>query len=454
MGTVSWVMSYATAALIVGKFGLDLAASRLASEYGVNDPSALRPLFAKAVSLRAVFTLSVALLTLVFARQIAGLFPDPGLTPAIRIGALIVACASFYEFNESFLIGLNRLATVYKIRAVHLVSRIAATALIVFLGLGAVSVLGGYCGAWLLSIAICAVLLHRYLPAADPDVHRADTRRLLSLSAALAVSSASVTIYSHVDRLLLGYFSGMEELGQYAVARNIAEVALFPVFAMVMTLRPALAARFSTGRVAECADIIRQAIRFGFALGVLFSILFVALGVDLVTLVYSDAFRPAGELMVFFVGVILARSIGAVLLPALIAADMTRVYAYLTAGSAVIHFSLNLLLIPRYQSRGAVIATILSYGLLLIVGMGVMLARYRIRIGLAAVSVGARTILAGVIATGVVAKLADRSTPLSWASLPWAAFLLVLYLFLVYALRVVAFSDVSKLFSNLSKQKR
>jgi O-antigen/teichoic acid export membrane protein len=257
-----------------------------------------------------------------------------------------------------------------------------------------------------------------------------------------------------MDRLLLGYFSGMEEVGQYAVARNITEVSLFPAFAMVVMLRPALAARFSAGRLSECAGIIQHAIRFCFVVGVLFSAIFVALGADLVTFVYSDAFRPAGQLMVFFVGVVLVRSIGAVLLPALIAADKARVYAYLTAGSAVLHFSLNLFLIPRYQSRGAIIATIISYSLLLILGLGVMLAKYRIPISLAAVSVGARTILAGAIATGVIWRLADRPTPLSWVALLWAVLLLGLYLFLIYVLRVATFSNASKLFSNLRKQKR
>jgi O-antigen/teichoic acid export membrane protein len=454
MGTVSWVMSYATAVLIVGKFGLDLAASRLASEYGVTSPASLRPLFVKAVGLRALFTLPVALLTLIFAPRIAGFFPDPDLTNPIRVGALIVVCASIYEFNENFLIGLNRLATVYKIRAVHLLARVAATSLLVSLGFGAVAVLGGYSGAWLLAIVVYAILLHRYLPASDASSDRVDAGRLLRLSTALAVSSASVTIYSHIDRLMLGYFSGMEELGQYAVARNITEVSVFPVFAMVMTLRPALAARFSTGRVSECADIIQHSIRFCFVIGVLFSGIFVALGADLVRFVYSDAFLPAGRLMVFFVGVAVARSLGAVLLPALIAANMARVYAYLTAGSAVLHFSLNLFLIPRYQSRGAIIATIISYSLLLIVGLGVMLAKYRIPIRLAAVSVGARTILAGTIATGVIWRLADRPGPLSWVALLWAVLLLGLYLVLIYVLRVATFSNVSKLFSNLSKQKR
>jgi hypothetical protein len=70
---------------------------------------------------------------------------------------------------------------------------------------------------------------------------------------------------------------------------------------------------------------------------------------------------------------------------------------------------------------------------------------------LAAISVGARTILAGAIATGAIWRLADRPAPLSWVALLWAALLLGLYLFLIYVLRVATFSSLGRLFSNLRK---
>jgi O-antigen/teichoic acid export membrane protein len=452
IGTVSWVMSYATVVLIVGKFGLDVAASRLASEYGVTAPGALRLLFTRALSLRAGFTLFVAGLSLLFAHAIAGFFGDPELTNPIRIGALVVVCASVYEFNENFLIGLNRLATVYRIRALHLLSRVTLTCVLVFVGFGAAPILGGYCGAWVIAITANLVLLHRYLPARAPHDAHANLRRLFVLSATLALSSASVTIYSHMDRLMLGYFSGVEEVGQYAVGRNIAEVSLFPVFAMVMMLRPALAARFSTGKVSENAQIIRNSLRYSFVSGVFFAAIFATLGPVLVEFVFSDTFESAGRLMYFFVGVVVLRSAGAVILPALIAADRARIYAYLTAGSAGLNFLLNLLLIPRYQSRGAIVATIVSYGVLLFLGIREVLSRYRIPVTLTALSVAARTILAGAIASGVVVWLSNRPSP-TWVAVLWAALLLGLYFVLIYVLRVSSFSDIVNLLTNLRKQK-
>jgi O-antigen/teichoic acid export membrane protein len=244
----------------------------------------------------------------------------------------------------------------------------------------------------------------------------------------------------------------MDEVGQYAVARNISELSLFPVFAVVMLLRPALAARFSTGRMAESAQIIRDSMRFSFASGVLFAGIFIVLGKNLVTFVFSDAFESAGQLMVFFVGVVVLRSAGSVILPALVGAERTRVYAYLTTISAILNILLNLLLIPRYGSRGAVVATVVSYCVVLSLGLREVMRSYRISVSLAAAFVAFRTILAGAAASSVVWWLAERPTP-AWAVVLWAGLLTTLYFVLLYILQVSSFSYVSKLFTNMRKQK-
>src|SRR5512139_746621 len=56
IGSVSWVMSFATTLLIPAKFGLDLSASQLASEYGVKSPGRLRALLRTSMGMRLVFT--------------------------------------------------------------------------------------------------------------------------------------------------------------------------------------------------------------------------------------------------------------------------------------------------------------------------------------------------------------------------------------------------------------
>ncbi len=451
VGTVSWVMSFATTLLILAKFGLDLATSRLASEYGVKSPGKLRALFRAGFGLRAALTFVVSMSALIFAPQIATFFNDADLTAPVRVGAVIVVCASFYEFKENFLIGLNRFKTVYKVRSLHLSLRIALTMLLVVTGAGATKILGGYCIAWVIAIVVYALLLYRFLPHADslpgPDDHFG---RLVRMSLALAVSGASVTIYSHMDRLILGYFSGVAEVGQYTVARNITEVSLFPVFAAMMMLRPALASRFSTDGVGECSRIIRNTLRFAFVSGILFCSVFVVLGAPLVTLVFSEEFAYSGQLLVFFVGVIALRSLGAVILPALIAAERTRLYAYLTTASAITYFALSLYLVPRFASKGAIVATVISYGLILVLGLREVFSIYQVRIGWRPLSLFFRTILAGAMASGITWRIVGRS-PANWTVIPWALLISVLYLILIFALRVGSFSEVKGLLTNMKQ---
>lgn len=463
-GTVAWTMAFATALLIVGKFGLELGASRLASEYGVNRPGTLRSLFRVGFGLRIVFTLPVAAFALVFARQIAGWFNDPSLSGPVRVAAGIIVCASVYEFFEHFIIGLNRHAVVSKVRSLMLILRVVLSVAIVLAGLGAVAVrvLGGYCVAWAVAIAVFAAMLLGRLPArdrSDPGERALIVRRLLALSIPLAVSSASVTVYSQIDKLMLGYFNGVEEVGQYAVARAVTEVSLFPAFAFVMTLRPALASRYASGALDECAELIRKSLRASLAFGVLFAAVYVVLAPPLLEWVYSTEFRYAGTLMTAFVWVLVMRSLGAMVLPALVAAERTRLYAYLTVFSAVINFGLNLVLIPRYQATGAIVATIVSYGFLLVVGLGQTFRIFGVKIRLDAVGGAFRTVLAGV-ATSILVWLLLGQVYVDGKAQPdarvilWVFLLVGVYAALLWMLKVFRTDDVRTVFSTLRNRRR
>ena len=457
MGMVAWVMAFATFVLIVGKFGLDLGSSRLASEYGVNRPGALRLLFRTGIGLRLFFTLGVAALSFALAEQIAHWFKDPQLANPVRIGAGVMVCASLYEFKEQFLIGLNRHAVVAKVRSITQLTRVVLTLVIVLSGLGAVTILAGYVAAWFVGIVIFIVLLFRHLPPAL-EADSGDlglVRRLLWLSAPLAISSASVTIYSQTDKLMLGYFGGLTEVGQYAVARNVTEVSLFPVFAFAMTMRPALASRYSSGALEECAALIRKALRFSLISGVLFASVFAVMSVPLLTMVFSKSFRPAGELMAVFIWVIVLRSLGSLVLPALVAAERTKLYAALTLFTAGINFLLNLALIPSLQARGAVLATIVSYAFLLFIGLYHVFKIYGIRLSRRALSLAFRTVLAGVVAGALLWLVLGRNAgeTVSPTVFLWGALQAIIYAFLILLLRVVSLNDLKATFGNLRKMK-
>jgi O-antigen/teichoic acid export membrane protein len=160
---------------------------------------------------------------------------------------------------------------------------------------------------------------------------------------------------------MLGYFRDATDVGIYSMARNLLETSLFPMFALVMTLRPALAGAWTAGDRALCSDLVNRSIRAAFAYSTCVATVFACLAGPLVTGLFSDKFAPSAAILVLFIPLLVMRSIGAVILPGLIAADRAGTYAKLTLTGAALNFVLNAVLIPRWGAQGAVVSTLVSY---------------------------------------------------------------------------------------------
>ncbi len=361
-GLINLTMAVATIFLIVAKFGVDGAGSRLVSEYVVSSPLLVRPLARSAFILRLVFTLPVSVAAFLLAPAIAGLYSDPELEPLLRLGGLVILSVSFNELAALIVLGLKKYRVLFAMRTVMFTIRIVLVATAAVLALGASGVIWAYIAA----AAVTGTGVFVYLSArrgepAPPDQVRQMRSRLWRLSVTLAVSGASVTIYSLLDKIMLGYFRDAVDVGIYSMARNLLETSLFPMFALVMTLRPALAGAWASGDRKRCSDMVNRSITAAFAYAACVATVFACLAGPLVTGLFSDKFAASAGILVLFIPLLVMRSIGAVILPGLIAANRAGTYAKLTVAGAVLNFILNALLIPRWGAEGAVVSTLFSY---------------------------------------------------------------------------------------------
>ncbi len=360
-GLINLTMAVATIFLIVAKFGVDGAGSRLVSEYAVSSPLLVRPLARSAFLLRLVFTLPVSVAAFLLAPAIAGLFGDPELEPLLRLGGLVILSVSFNELAALIVLGLKKFRVLFAIRTVMFTIRIVLVAIAAVLALGASGVIWAYIAAAVTGAALFVYLSARRGEPAPPDQVRRMRSRLWRLSVTLAVSGASVTIYSLLDKIMLGYFRDAVDVGIYSMARNLLETSLFPMFALVMILRPALAGAWASGDRKRCSDMVNRSITAAFAYAACVATVFACLAGPLVTGLFSDKFAASAGILVLFIPLLMMRSIGAVILPGLIAANRAGTYAKLTVAGAGLNFILNALLIPRWGAEGAVVSTLLSY---------------------------------------------------------------------------------------------
>lgn len=361
-GLISWTNALATVFLIVGKFGVDGAASKLASEYQVSAPRLIPRLVRSGGLLRLAFTVPVSLCATFFAVQLAGFFKEPALVPLFRLSGLLIFAVSFNELAALLILGLKKFRFLFVMRSAMLVLRVGLVLTAAVLALGETGVLGAIIlSALLPGIVVMALLLSAGRSGETPGGEDSVMRRLFRLSAPLAISGASVTIYSLLDRLMLGYFEGATTVGIYSVARNVVEASLFPTFALIMTLRPALAAAYAAGDRNRCSDLVHSSIRRSIFYSAAVVAVFSCLAKPLVVGFFGDKFTASSDLLVLFIPLIVMRSIGAAILPGLIAAEKAGMYARLTLTGAILNFILNMILIPRWGAQGAVVSTLVSY---------------------------------------------------------------------------------------------
>jgi O-antigen/teichoic acid export membrane protein len=361
VGLVSLTMALATVLLIVAKFGVDGAASRLASEFQVSAPHLLPRLVRSSVLLRLAFTVPTAIIAVVLAPSFSRLFDQEELLPLFRLGGLLIIAVSVNELAALLVLGLGRFRLLFSMRVAMLILRVTLVVLAAIFAQEAQGVIGAYIITSLLPGLLVLAILFRLRTGGNGSEGEPVLRRLLLLSIPLAVSGASVTVYSLLDKLMLGYYEEPSQVGLYTVARNIVETSLFPTFALVMTLRPAIAGAYASGDLARCSYLVNRSLRNTFTYAFCVVVTFACLARPFVTGLFTDSFAVSAELLVLFLPLVVMRSLGTVILPGLIAADRAGTYARLTLIGAAMNFILNVLFIPVWKAKGAVAATLISY---------------------------------------------------------------------------------------------
>lgn len=470
LGIVSLTMALATTYLIPAKFGIDTALSKLLAEHAATGPARLPALLRSGILLRFLFTLPVSLLAYWAAVPLAAFYDDPSLVPAFRAGALLVFAVSFYELFNLAMVGLGLFPRLFGARLVMFTARVLWVGGVLFLGAGAAAILIGYSASTLIPAAVFGLTLllkYRVVPESSADtssgigadpaaassgskgtVSTSPLREVLTLAAPLAISTAAVTIYGQMDRLMLGYFWDAEEVGQYSLARNVMETSLFPVHALTLTLLPVLSGAFARGNLARCRELVRHYLTFGLLFaGAVILILYFLSG-PLVEGVYGEVYAYGAGLLPAFTVVLLLRVLTGVLLPMLLAADRAKTYAALTILSAAVNFFANLAFIPGMRSAGAIWATALSYVPVLAIG-GLVLARsIRLRLEPGDLFRYLRVIVAALL-TGLLAVLLLRPGAGLAVAVAEALVLLTCYGVMAFAVRAVGKREVDQLRSSL-----
>ena len=309
--------------------------------------------YARAVRrLRLWLSTSVACLVC----AVALLRPDLG-GAALAIGATGLVPLTQARTSEGLLYALGRIHRAAQLSAMYAAARLVLGAAPALLGFGVSGVMAGQTAAAVLYAATmsAAVRLDRSVKGAALSF-----RALLQASYPYAVLVALETLYSRLDVFLLAALTGSTPVvGIYGAAYKMFEAANIPASSFGAVLIPSYSRRLAQKDVTLARSLI-IAVAIAMAAGSAISMLVVPNASFIMTVVFGEAYAPAGGALA---ALALATIPGFAVYPlaALLAASHRQnALVVRSAAQIALNGTANLLLIPALGVTGSGIAMLIT----------------------------------------------------------------------------------------------
>lgn len=361
-GTYTYAFSWATVLSFISRLGYTNSIVRFTADYVRGEAwGALRGLLRHA----RVRVLFVSILFAVAAAMVAARTPD-GSNSIFHLSLLLIPLLSLASLQDGLLRGLKRPGLSI---AVDGLVRPGAT-LVLLLGAAVFGYGGSAEGAMLAMVggAVAALLVaniweRRFVPSAArtemPD--HAQSREWTSVSLALLMMGSMSLIHNRADIIMLGWLRGPEEVALYAAASRLAVILLLPLQAVSAMAAPMIAESYGH---TDRSDLKRIASTSGlliFAVTLPASIAFILLGEHILA-IFGAEFQQGYSALVWLVfGQTVSALCGCVAVLMTMTSEHNKA-ALFNGATAALNLGLNWILIPRYGSMGAAIATGTSLG--------------------------------------------------------------------------------------------
>jgi O-antigen/teichoic acid export membrane protein len=151
--------------------------------------------------------------------------PSPELVVLLRCFLIVIANNILTQLFASVTTGLQRLDLTNIISAANVLLSAFFGAFLLLRGWGLRGLVYGYIGSGILTVAIYLIVVRRLLPqvALNPmRFDRTEARKMFGYSLRLYITQAAVAVHNQVEKVFLAMLVGVDPVGWYDIASDIA----------------------------------------------------------------------------------------------------------------------------------------------------------------------------------------------------------------------------------------
>lgn len=185
----------------------------------------------------------------------------------------------------------------------------------------------------------------------------------------LFLPQIAIQIYTVLDKTMIGLFTGVEaENGYYEQAEKIVKMTLMVVTSLGPVMMPRIAAAYANRNFDDIKRYLNRSYRFVWLLGLPLCFFLIAAIDMIVPWFFGPGFDKVVVLVCIFSGLLLAIGINNVTgVQYLISTNKQNIFTLTVLIGAGVNFVLNCLLIPRFMSIGAAIASVTAEAVIALV---------------------------------------------------------------------------------------
>ncbi len=183
---------------------------------------------------------------------------------------------------------------------------------------------------------------------------------LLSHGKHFILANLLVTVYTQMDRLMLGGIAGQDQVGIYSAAMTIANLWIFVPNALIDSARPLIMELKAKGEEAAYQKRWRQIYAAVIWISIMASVFFMIFPKLVIWIIYGENYISAVSVLMILIWSRLFSLLGVLRSSWMLCEGHERYIKYFIGAGAAINVVLNYLWIPIIGADGAAVATLIT----------------------------------------------------------------------------------------------
>lgn len=170
-----------------------------------------------------------------------------------------------------------------------------------------------------------------------------------------------ISIYVNLDTVMLGFLSTNSAVGYYSGATKLTKILLGIASSLQTAMIPRCSYLLNSDSLDEFYKVVQKVVDFIVAITIPISIILAMAAPSIITIFCGPSYEPAILTLEILAPIIFLISMSGIpCFQILYPMGKENIAIMSTATGAIVNFSLNMLLIPMFQDKGAAIATLIA----------------------------------------------------------------------------------------------